>query len=124
MTKIMPVHELICGERTCVTRSPRVADDETFAGLRLCKWYRGRGMDNLHASCILFETANLRKRSIGEHVFAVRCEKCLMAERQFVQVQTNVTAVVTQVHETMKDGLASLVEAQDRLGEVALAKGM
>jgi len=97
---------------------------QTTTGLRPCRWHRQRGVNNLYASCILFETGYLRKRHIGEYVFAVRCEECLRAERQFMQVQMNATAVVTQVHEAMKDGLASLVEAQDRLGGAALAKGI
>lgn len=116
MTKIMPVLDLTCGERTCITRSER-------NGLRPCEWYRQKGAEEHHARCLLFGIDTLRKRLIGRYAFGIRCEECRTAGRVFSQVQENVTNIVTQIHETMRDGLVSLVEAQENLGKVAATRG-
>lgn len=117
MTKIMPVFDLDCGQRSCITRSDR-------RGLRPCEWYRQRGLDpEKHARCLLFNNSTLVKRFIGEYAFGVRCAECLAAERRFFQVQLNTEQLLTQMSETMRDGLTSIVEAQETIGKRAVIRG-
>jgi len=123
MTKIMPVLSIECGPRSCITRSHRIVDGEAVQGLRPCEWYRSRGSEENEASCLLFETSQLKKKNIGRYAFGVRCAACRTAERVFNQVQLNATQMVMEMHETMRDGLVSLVEMQEKVGKVALSRG-
>lgn len=118
----MPVLEIICGQRTCFTRQNQVVNGRMVKRFKPCAWYRSRGLYDPDALCVLFRKYDLRIRVTGEHHFAVRCEKCLSAERMFSQVRANATAVITDMHKTMRDGLASLVAAQERLSETVQTK--